>query len=86
MPTISRFFGIVILMYYDEHAPPHFHARYSGREAMFRIDPPGLSQGDLPPKAVARILEWARVHRRELLADWDLARRQLPLKSIPPLR
>jgi len=72
MPEISRFFGIVIQMYYDEHAPPHFHALYSGDEAQITIDPIRLWQGDLPQRALSLVIEWAALHQRELMENWNL--------------
>ena len=85
MPTICRFFGIVISMYFDDHAPPHFHARYGGQKALIRIDPPGLLDGALPPRALGLVMEWARLNRDPLLDDWDRARKSLPLVAIEPL-
>jgi hypothetical protein len=85
VPTISRFFGIVIAMYFEDHAPPHFHARYGEARAVFRIDPLGLLHGELPPRAFGLVMEWGRVHRAALLDDWERARRGEPLASIPPL-
>lgn len=85
MPTLSRFFGIVINMYFDDHAPPHFHAAYGAAFAAFHIDPPGILHGELPPRAAGLVMEWARLHRDELLADWERARRMQPLEPIPPL-
>jgi hypothetical protein len=71
MPELSRFFGIVIAMYYDDHAPPHFHAIYGSEKAEFRIDPPGILRGRLPPRALALVMEWAALHQAELLEAWD---------------
>ena len=85
MPRISQFFGIVIAMYYRDHAPPHFHAAYSGFEAAITIAGPHVMEGKLPKRVLSLVVEWARLHRKELLVDWDLARRALPLKSIAPL-
>ena len=85
MPEISRFFGIIITMYSNDHPPPHFHARYGSQKALIAIDPPGLLVGQLSPKALALVTEWAALHRDELLADWQLARQQQPLNKIPPL-
>lgn len=59
MPEISRFYGIVIAMFYNDHAPPHFHARYVHYEAQVRIDPMGILEGELPKRATAMVLEWA---------------------------
>ena len=59
MPVISRFLGIVIRMYFEDHAPPHFHAFYGDAEAVVRIEPLALLTGRLPPCALARVVEWA---------------------------
>lgn len=85
MPEISRFFGMVIAMYYNDHAPPHFHVRYGNQKAVIRIDPVELLHGNLSPKAHALVLEWATMHQEELMADWALARQQAPLNKIDPL-
>ncbi|MGV6808174.1 MAG: DUF4160 domain-containing protein [bacterium] len=85
MPTISEFFGILIRMYYDDHNPPHFHAYYSGREAIVSIDSLEIIEGDLPQRAKALVIEWAATHRSELLEDWQLAEQHEPLKKIEPL-
>ena len=71
MPRISAFFGIVITMYFDDHRPPHFHARYAGQSASVGIEPLTLLAGMLPPRALGQVFEWAVIHRLELLADWD---------------
>jgi hypothetical protein len=85
MPRISQFFGITIAIYYNDHAPPHFHARYAENEAVVGIDSLAFLEGELPKRAVALVLEWASLHRSELSEDWELARLGLPLKPIPPL-
>ena len=85
MPQISRFFGIVIAMYYNDHAPPHFHARYGDHEATFSIDSLAALEGSLPQRAAALVLEWAFQHREELARDWELARQAQPLQPIAPL-
>ncbi len=86
MPEVSRFFGIVIQMYYDEHAPPHFHALYSGEEAQIAIEPIHVLQGDLPPRALSLVIEWAALHQRELVDNWNLARQDQKPRKIEPLR
>lgn len=85
MPEISRFFGIVIQMFYDDHTPPHFHARYGREHAVISL--PGLMvlKGGLPPRALGLVMEWAAQHREELQEDWALAKAKAPLKAIPPL-
>ena len=85
MPEISRFFGISLRMNYLDHAPPHFHVRYSERKATVAIRPLRLLAGNLPPRILGFVIEWAALHERELLLDWDLARKGLPLRRIAPL-
>jgi hypothetical protein len=85
MPRISEFFGIVIAMFYNDHAPPHFHARYGEHEALIVIDTLATLRGSLPRRALALVLEWAAEHRHELASDWERARRGEPLAPIAPL-
>jgi hypothetical protein len=85
MPEISRFLGIVIRMYFFDHEPPHFHASYSGAEAQFRIDPIGLLAGDFPPRALALVVEWATLHRAELLDNWRRLHADEQPRRIAPL-
>lgn len=84
MPEISRFLGIVIRMYYREHAPPHFHAEYGGFEITVDVET-GHVQGSFPPRSKRHVLEWYHLHRAELREDWELAARRKPLKRIAPL-
>jgi hypothetical protein len=84
MPEISRFLGIVIAMFYSDHAPPHFHARYGEHEATVRIDD-GVVEGSLPRRARALVLEWYALHREELRENWERARSRRPLQKIEPL-
>jgi len=84
MPEISRFLGIVIGMFYREHGVPHFHAVYGEHEISVEIET-GIIHGDFPPRALRLVLEWAALHRQELLEDWQLARKGQPLKRIPSL-
>lgn len=86
MPTISEFFGILILMFYDDHAPPHFHARYGEHEAMIQISPVGLLKGYLPPRALSLVVEWAQIHQNALMQDWKYAEDNKKLQKIPPLQ
>ena len=85
MPRISAFYGIIIAMYFDDHPPPHFHARYGEYEAQVAIATGEVLVGDLPRRALALVREWTALHRDELVADWDLAARQEPLRTIEPL-
>jgi len=84
MPEISRFLGIVIRMYFDDHAPPHFHAAYGAAEARVRILPVALLDGNMPPRPLALAIEWASLHQSELLANWRrLRRNQSPIRIAP---
>lgn len=85
MPEISRFFGIIIAMYYNEHNPPHFHARYGDASVEITIETLSVLAGRLPPRAMGLVIEWASRHQEELMADWLLARQQAELKTIEPL-
>lgn len=86
MPEISRFFGIVIRMLFAERDAAHFHALYDDDHVVVRIDRLAVLSGELPPRALGMVLEWAALHRDELLADWSLLRRALPPRPIAPLR
>ena len=85
MPEISRFFGIIIAMYYNEHNPPHFHVRYSGYKAAISIKDFALLEGKLPPKVLGLVIEWASQHQAELLDDWARSETLNELKPIAPL-
>jgi len=85
MPEISRFLGIVIRMYYEDHEPPHFHASYSGIKARIRIEPPGLLHGKLSPRVLAILVEWASLHQSELLENWKRLRAGKRPFPVPPL-
>ena len=85
MPEISRFFGIIIAMYYNEHAPPRFHAKYAGHRASFSIPELKIIEGSLPRRAISLVLEWAFLHRDELMENWVRADRREDLSSIKPL-
>ena len=86
MPEISRFFGIVIQKYVDDHMPPHFHARHAGMDLVLEIGTLAIIRGRLSPRAHALVVEWASLHMQELRENWDLARAGLPLRRIEPLR
>lgn len=85
MPEISRFYGIVIRMYFDDHLPRHFHALYAGTEAVIDIDTLALLSGRIPPRALGMVTEWALLHQNELRELWDQARDLAPLHRIDPL-
>ena len=85
MPEICRFYGIVIRMHWDDHAPPHFHARYGEDEAELAIADRRVLDGSLPPRALGLVIRWAVRHEAELIADWDRAQAHRPLLPIEPL-
>ena len=85
MPEISRFFGIVIRIFYSDHAPPHFHAVYGSAEAQIGISPIRVLNGRLPRRALSMVLEWTALHQQELLRDWELASQEFPPQPIDPL-
>ena len=85
MPTVSQFFGIVIQMFWREHAPPLFHALYGEFEALIDIRTLEILRGSLPRRALALVLEWAALNRDALVEDWDLCQQKQSPKKIPPL-
>lgn len=85
MPEVSRFYGIVIQIFFDDHNPPHFHARYGDAKAMIGIRDLALMEGKLPSRALGFVIEWADLHREELLAAWDRAKRREAPGKITPL-
>ena len=85
MPEISRFFGIIITMYYNEHPPPHFHVRYGGQKALVAIESLAVLRGRLTPRVLGLVVEWAAAHQTELMEDWELACRKELLNKIAPL-
>lgn len=85
MPTVSRFFGIVIQMFWREHAPPHFHALYGEHEALIDIRTLEVIQGRLPRRAMSLSIEWAIDHRDELIENWNRCQDKQPPNQIAPL-
>lgn len=85
MPEISRFLGIIIVMYHKEHPPPHFHAKYADQTAAFSIQDLRIIEGHLPKRVVSLVLEWAFEHRNELMQNWELAVNKKVLHKIAPL-
>lgn len=85
MPTISIFYGIVIQMFWSDHAPPHFHALYAEYEAQINIQTLEVIKGELPKRALVLVLEWASEHRSDLMEDWELCMHMQTPKKIAPL-
>jgi hypothetical protein len=85
MPELSRFFGIIIRMFFNDHQPAHFPAIYQDHEAHITIESLDVLRGDLPRRALALVLEWAVLHRKELRRDWQLAQSGQVPEPIAPL-
>ena len=86
MPEICRFYGISIILFPNDHNPPHFHARYGEHIGVVCLNPPRLQEGYLPPKALGMVLEWAEIHEQEILVAWEsLQSGKLP-GTIDPLK
>ena len=86
MPEICRFFGIIIAIYYDDHNPPHFHARYGGQKVSIEIQTLKILDGEISPRSLGLVIEWAALHKKELLEVWGLARNNQPPFKIEPLK
>ena len=85
MPQISYFLGVIIRMFYRDHNPPHFHAVYGDFEAIIDIEKNELISGYLPPRVLGLVTEWTALSQKELMENWERARRQESLNSIAPL-
>lgn len=85
MPEITRFFGIVIRMYFDDHPPPHFHAFYGGQEIQVSINPISILNGQLPRRAESMVIEWAALYQAELMENWERLQRSEGTYRLPPL-
>jgi hypothetical protein len=86
MPTISRFFGITIAMFFDDHGFPHFHARHAEGEAKVRIDNLEVIDSNLGRRQLRFVLAWAELHQEELEENWRRARSGETLQEIEPLQ
>lgn len=86
MPFISEFFGIKIYMYWDEHAPPHFHVEYSGLKALISIRDAVVIKGMLPSRQLKLVLAWCELHEDELMKNWQIAEVHGELRKIDPLK
>ena len=84
MPTISQFLGITIMMFLDEHNPPHFHAKYQDYNVIVEIKT-GIVKGKFPPRALRHLLEWTDLHKDELIENWNKAREGKDLDKIEGL-
>ena len=85
MPEISRFYGIVIKMYFGDHNPPHFHAEYGDEQVVVNLNTLEIIAGKFPPRAMGLVTEWATLHQQELQELWERAKNLQPLGRIDPL-
>lgn len=85
MPEICRFYGIIIAMFFEDHDPPHFHARYGKHKVAVRIKDCRILEGQLPRRALGLVMEWASQHQGELLSNWELVKANQPPMKIEPL-
>jgi hypothetical protein len=85
MPELSRFYGIVVQMYFGDHPPPHFHARYGGQKAKIDIEALAVIEGNLAPRALGLVIEWASLHQNELREAFDKVANMQPPGKIEPL-
>jgi hypothetical protein len=85
MPTISKFYGMVVFMNYNDHPPPHFHARYQDQEVIVEIEI-GLVEGRMSKRALRMVLEWLDLHQAALMNNWELVRQRKALREIQPLQ
>ena len=86
MPTISRFYGIEIQMYWNDKHGPHFHAIYGEHRALISLVDGEVLRGGLPPRATRITRQWSRLHHADLLENWERARRSEQLKQIEALK
>ena len=85
MPEISRFLGMVISIYFDDHNPPHFHVEYNEYEAVISIDDLQVIKGSLPSRVLGLVMEWADLHRNELMDNWNSVKEEGKFTKIAPL-
>jgi hypothetical protein len=85
MPELSRFLGVVVYMYFNDHNPPHFHVEYGEYQASVTINNLALLEGDLPSRILGYVIEWASLHKQELMEDWNMVQTVGKYFKIKPL-
>ena len=85
MSEISSFLGITIVMNFENNDQPHFEVQYNGRHGLFSVSKLNYSKGNLPPKVVGLVVDWAALHRKELIARWVCIRETGTCHRIPSL-
>jgi hypothetical protein len=84
VPTVCSFAGIVVAMFYNDHNPPHFHARYGGRTVLIEIQALRVYRGSLPARQLDQVLNWAASRQGPLMRNWESARRGQPISRLDP--
>jgi hypothetical protein len=85
MPELSRFLGISILMYFNDHNPPHFHVKYNDYRAIISVGELKVLDGNLPARILGLVIEWAELHKEELMQNWDMVKTSGKYVKIDPL-
>jgi len=85
MPELSRFLGIIISMYFKDHSPPHFHVTYNDYKALISINELKVLEGHLPSRILGLVIEWADLHKNELMQNWDIMKTTKKFLKIEPL-
>jgi hypothetical protein len=85
MPEISRFYGLVVMMFFNEHNPPHFHVTYGEYKIIVDLNDE-VVHGFMPKRALTLLFEWMELHKDELLANWDKCQRGITPDKIEPLK
>ena len=82
MPEVTRFYGIIIKVFFGDHPPPHFHAIYGEYNALISIESLEIIEGDLPNRAQKMVIDWAQMYQKDLLAIWETQE----FRRLPPLK
>ena len=85
MPELSRFLGVIIYMYFNDHNPPHFHVVYGEYEASISITGLGVLEGEVPARVLGYVVEWASMHKQALMNNWNMLQSTGTYCKIPPL-
>ena len=85
MPEISEFYGIRVVMFWNDHTPPHFHAEYAGNKVLIDIEKGSVLKGVFPFKQLKLVLAWNEIHKDELMKNWEFGREHLDFVKIKPL-
>jgi hypothetical protein len=82
---VSRFYGVLIYQYPNDHNPPHFHAKYAGADVAIEIANLQVLVGQIPARAMSLVREWVALHQQELIDNWNNLRAGQNAAPIEPL-